>query len=287
MNNRKRISATIFFFILFGMLGSVAAHPSVSVVIDSKGNIFYSDLSRVWMISPDGDKKVVVENVHTHELWLSPNDELFGEDVRNQGDNYRHKVWVRLPDGTVEDVMGWRNGYPDEYSDYSFVRDNEGHSYVLDRPNKRIKVYRNEEVFHSHSLSKFEGSPRWHTLSPSGDLFVSFEGFIVKVSEKSSSKFTESLIERTSEFDWVGDHHALMGMWFDRENELYVALFSGQRVIKVYKDGAKEEVYRSEGDWSVTGGAFAKDGSVVLLEFSNSNSVRIRKISKDGTSTVF
>lgn len=286
MNNRKRISATIFLLTCFWMTGNVVAHPSVSVVIDSKGNIFYSDLSRVWMISPDGDKRVAVEGVHTHELWLSADDKLYGEDVRNQGNNYRHKVWVRLPDGTVEDVISWRNGYPDEYSDYSFVRDDEGRSYVLDRPNKRIKIYKNQEQVHSYSLSDFEGSPRWHTLSPGGDIFVSFEGFIVKITEKSTEKFAESLIERTSEFDWVGDHHALMGMWFDREEELNVALFSGQRVLKVNKDGSAEEVYHSDGEWSVTGGAFAKDGSVVLLEFSNSNNVRLRKIAEDGTSTV-
>lgn len=262
------------------------AHPSVSVVIDSKGNIFYSDLSRVWMITPDGDKQVVVDDVHTHELWLSEDDKLYGEDVRNQGENYRHKVWVRLPDGTVKDEISWRDGYPDEYSDYSFVRDDEGRSYVLDRPNKRIKVYRDQEEVHSYVLSKFEGSPRWHALSPGGDIFVSFEGFIVRISEKSTEKFAESLVERTSEFDWVGDHHALMGMWFDGEDELNVALFSGQRVLKVNKDGSAEEVYHSDGEWSVTGGAFAKDGSVILLEFSNSNNVRLRKITEDGISTI-
>ncbi len=286
MNHLNKISATIFLLTCFWMTGIVVAHPSVSVVIDSKGNIFYSDLSRVWMISPNGDKQVVVDDVHTHELWLSEDDKLYGEDVRNQGNNYRHKVWVRLPDGTVENEISWRDGHPDEYSDYSFVRDDEGRSYVLDRPNKRIKVHRDQEEVHSYVLSKFEGSPRWHALSPSGDIFVSFEGFIVKVSEKSSRKLTESIVERTPEFDWVGDHHALMGMWFDRKDELNVALFSGQRVLRVNKDGSTETVYRSEGDWSVTGGTFAKDGSVILLEYSNSNSVRIRKISENGTSTV-
>ena len=71
------------------------AHPSVSVVVDSTGTIYFSDLSRVWMIHPDGSRSVAVDNVHTHELWIGPDGNVWGDDVQNVGEQYRHRVWKR------------------------------------------------------------------------------------------------------------------------------------------------------------------------------------------------
>lgn len=286
MNLYRKIWATIIVLTSSLVVSVAAAHPSVSVVIDVYGNIYYSDLSQVWMISPDGNKKVVVENVHTHELWLSVEGDLYGEDVRSQGDNYRHRVWVKSPDGKVRNVIGWREGFPDEYSDYSFVRDKRGHQYVLDRPNKQVKFFEDEELIRAHSLSEFKGTPRWHAISPEGKVYVSFEGYIVEISDEGAQVFASSLIERTSEFDWVGDHHALLGMWFNSQNELHLAMFSGQKVIKVLSDVTTEIIYEADGDWSVTGGAYTKEGELILLQFSNSNNVRVLKVDKFGNSTV-
>ena len=99
-----------------------------SVVIDSRGTVYYSDLERVWMIRPDGSKQVAVEGVHTHELFVDAADNLYGEDVTNVGEAYRHRVWKRAPDGTLTDVLPWRDGYPDEFADYAFIKDNRGRS---------------------------------------------------------------------------------------------------------------------------------------------------------------
>ena len=59
--------------------GSALCHPPVGIVIDSKGNIFYSDLNHVWKIARDGTRSIAVENVHTHDLYIDKNDNLYGE----------------------------------------------------------------------------------------------------------------------------------------------------------------------------------------------------------------
>lgn len=62
---------------LFGLPFPLLAHPPVALVMDRGGNVFYSDLERVWMIAPDGRKSVAVPGVHTHELGLDAEGNLF------------------------------------------------------------------------------------------------------------------------------------------------------------------------------------------------------------------
>ena len=74
----------------------VKAHPGIGIVKDSKGNIYYTDLKQVWKISLDGSKKVVVNDVHTHELYIDPQDNLFGEHLWYNGEaanTWGHYVW--------------------------------------------------------------------------------------------------------------------------------------------------------------------------------------------------
>jgi hypothetical protein len=49
------------------VLPTANADPSISVVEDSKGSIYYSDLKSVWKVDRDGSRRVAVPNVHTHE----------------------------------------------------------------------------------------------------------------------------------------------------------------------------------------------------------------------------
>jgi hypothetical protein len=63
----------------------VMAHPGVGIVQDSRGNVFLTDLKQVWKIAPDGQRSVAVPNVHTHELILDKDDNLYGEHLWYEG----------------------------------------------------------------------------------------------------------------------------------------------------------------------------------------------------------
>ena len=102
------------------------AHPPVSVVIDSRNNIYYSDLEQVWRIAPDGKRSVAVPNVHTHELFMDGQDNLFGEHLWYEGDatkKWGHYVWRRDAAGRVTMVKPRTEGF---LTNYSFVRDRAG-----------------------------------------------------------------------------------------------------------------------------------------------------------------
>ena len=83
------------------------AHPSVSLIMDSRGNVYYSDLEQVWKIDVHGKKTVVVHNVHTHELYLDKDDNLFGEHLWYNGETantWGHYIWKLTINGTLEQI---------------------------------------------------------------------------------------------------------------------------------------------------------------------------------------
>ena len=272
-------------FLIFGITTPcVYAHPSVSVVMDSRSVVYYSDLENVWMILPDGTKQIAVRGVHTHELWIDSRDQLYGEDVTNVGEAYRHRVWVRSTDGAIKDVIPWRNGYPDDLADYAFVRDDEGQSYVLRRSKRRIDLRKEDRVTDSIRLDALEGFLHWTTLSPTGELFVGVGADVYRIADPKAApvRVAHDLVETTEAFSFVHARHAIMGMWTDASGHLYVSIFSGQVVKRVAPGGQVTTVYRSEADWSPTGGLSAPDGSLWILEISSSNRVCVRRVAPDG-----
>lgn len=280
--------ATLSYASVFCLLGALAscagiasAHPSVSVVVDKTGAIYYSDLSAVWVIRPDGTKEIAVADVHTHALWLSADGVLYGEDVSNRGAHYRHRVWALTPQGELRDAISWREGHPSDYADYSFVRDDEGRSYVLRRSARRIDVLREGTRERSLSFAAYPGPVHEHHVYE-GSVYVAVGGSLLRLDGETASAVASGLVERTEAFQFVQDRHALMGMWHDVQGGIYVSVFAGQAVKRVSPQGNVQTVASSEGAWSVVGGTFDAEGALLLLEWSTSNEARIRRIGPDG-----
>lgn len=264
------------------------AHPPVSIVIDSRGNVFYSDLTQVWMINAAGEKTVAVPNVHTHKLWIGPGDVLYGEDVTNVGDNFRHRVWKRMPGGEMTHAINWRSGHPVEFNDYGFEFDAAGHMYVLLHAERRIDVFSNpftdkQTLLRTISLDSVEGYMHWHTVHPDGTVYVTVGDAVVRIppGETTGQILATGLIERTPAFDFLHDRHALMGMWTDDEQNVYISSYAGQQVKRVSPNSEVTRAFSQTGNWSIAGGTLDKQGRTWLLEFSTNNKARIRRIDGD------
>ena len=104
------------------------AHPGIGIVKDSKGNIYYTDLRHVWKIS-NGVKSVIVPDVHTHELHIDKNDDLFGEGgyYDDKADKFYHYLWVYHQNGKIDTVIGMKQAYVEQ--DFSLTRDKNGNEY--------------------------------------------------------------------------------------------------------------------------------------------------------------
>ena len=268
----------------------VTAHPSAVLVMDSRGNVYFSDLANVWVLRPDGSIELAVPRVHTHELWIGPADTLYGEDVTNVGEAYRHRVWKLAPDGELSDEVPWRDGFPDDFHDYGFNRDSSGLTYVLRRSERVVDVLDQAGVLvRTISLAGLGGFVHWLTVSPGGRMHVAVGADLLTVAPGGTEAelVAAGLVERTDEFNWVHDRHALMGMWPDSAGNVYVSVFSGQVLKRVSPSGQVSVVTRAQGDWSPVGGLVSDDGAVWILEWSGSNQVRVRRLQPDGTERVF
>ncbi|HEX6847764.1 MAG TPA: hypothetical protein VF144_12345, partial [Chitinophagaceae bacterium] len=100
----------------------LTAHPGIGIVKDSKGNIYYTDLSKVWKITLDGNRSVAVSGVHTHELYMDEQDNLYGEHLWYNGeskDTWGHYVWCLKSNRDLVKEINPTEGF---LTNYSFIR---------------------------------------------------------------------------------------------------------------------------------------------------------------------
>jgi DNA-binding beta-propeller fold protein YncE len=252
------------------------AHPPVSVVIDSRGNVYYSDLSQVWRVAPNGAKSVAVRGVHTHELYLDAQDNLFGEHLWYEGeriDRWGHYVWKRDAAGRVSLVKPRTEGF---LTDYSFTRDRAGNMYWPVREKGEIR-----KRAPNGAITRVVGElkqMRWLHVAPSGTLYVVDGGDLVRVREGRSTRLARSLMKTSLLRPHVSFQHSVMGIWTDPAENVYLADYANGRVLRVTQSGRIATLAESTQPWSPTGGAFAPNGDLLLLEASITNAVRVRRI---------
>jgi sugar lactone lactonase YvrE len=276
--------------ILVLMLAGAAAqaHPGVGIVKDSRGNLFYTDTKQVWKIAPDGKKSVAVPNVHTHELRLDAEDNLYGEHLWYEGEatkKWGHRVWCLKRDGTLVDVIPAREGF---LRDYSFLRDRAGNMYWADRGAQTVIKKRSPDgKINTHATADFR-QVTWITVTPDGVLFLIDGGDLRRVAPDGKvSTVAVKLSERKPAPAEAANLNYHMGLWTDDEGNVYVAVARERLVLKARGAGASVVVARSRGGWSPSGGVFDRDGTLWLLEYSSTNAQRVRRIARDGSERFF
>lgn len=267
----------------------MAAHPSVSIVIDSKGNVYYSDLKQVLKIDTDGKKTVVVNGVHTHELFLDEADNLYGEHLWYNGEKvntWGHYVWKLSVSGKLEKIIPPTEGFP---NDYSFVRDKAGNMYWADRENKCQKVIRKSKNGTIKKLGdQCMENIRWMICDPEGivyliDVFdlkkVDQDGVVTLIAKKlPDKKFTQFFVD---------PNHYLSGISLDKAGNIYVADYSGRQVKKITRSKQVSVIAETKIPWSPTGSLLAPNGDFWILENSITNEVRVERITKDGRRIIY
>ena len=251
------------------------AHPPVSVVIDSRNNIYYSDLEQVWRIAPDGKRSVAVPNVHTHELFIDAQDNLFGEHLWYEGDatkKWGHYVWLRDAAGRVTMVKPRTEGF---LTNYSFVRDRAGNMYWADRDHDRI-IRRTPAGRNDVVVSSEFRDIRWMTAAPDGTLYLIDAGDLLRIAR--DGKRTRLAQLRRGPYVALLNRHDVQGMWLDRAGNVYAAYSAKRSVVRVTPAGVASVIVKSTVPWSPCGGAFAPNGDLLVLEYSATNEVRVRRV---------
>lgn len=281
MERMYQITNKLLFPVLLVLLFPLGtwAHPGIGIVKDSKGVIYYTDLKQVWKIEPNGKKQVVVPGVHTHELYIDSLDRLFGEHLWYNGerlDTWGHYVWRLDPNGVMDTVIGPEAGF---LENYSFVRDAKGNMYWVERFTvSRFKKKAPDGTIATLTEGKYK-DVRWLHATPAGVLYFIDLANLYKIDPSGKiSLLAKDVSQKSLAFAGTGRAHMLFGIWTDKQDNVYVANYSGQVIKRIKPDGTIENVASSKAPWGPTGGVFDDENNLWVLECSYTNDVRVRKV---------
>ena len=272
------------------LVGFAFAHPGIGIVSDSKGNVYYTDLVHVWKVSTDGTVSIAVKDVHTHELFIDENDDLYGEHEWYNGetvDTWGNYVWCLKSDGTFVKVIDDIEGF---LYNTTLVRDSAGASFWAKKSGEielLMKTTKNA-ITDRYSRHRFDDI-RWIYVSlHDGNVYVVDNLQLKRVAPSGTvTTVSDDLKEGWNPFSRVRDRHYVYGMWTDTKKNVYVAVYGAKKVVKFTPNGTKSTFYESEKGWSPCGGHIARDGTQWIMEFSGSNKCRVVKLNRDGTKQVF
>lgn len=257
----------------------VYAHPGVGIVKDSRGNIFYTDLKQVWKISPDGSRSIAVPRVHTHELYMDPQDNLYGEHLWFNGEQvntWGSYVWRLHPDGKMDTAVAVHEGFNEGFS---FNQDLGGNQYQVERATIS-RIIKKKPIGQVQVLAEGRFSDiRWMHVTPEGVVYFIDLLDLYRI-DTSGRLFclAKGLAHKPGALSMHSARHSIFGLWTDDRQNLFAAVYSERTVKKVGPDGSISNVAYSLIPWGPVGGVFDREGNLWLMESSLTNEVRVRKI---------
>jgi hypothetical protein len=267
-----------FLLLLLPLVGHT--HPGVGIVKDTKGNIYYTDLHQVWKIS-NGKRTVVVPGVHTHELWIDQNDNLYGEGgyYDDKAFKFYHYLWIYHGNGQIDTVIGMKEQFL--HQDFSLAKDKKGNEYYIKRflipHTDTTRIYRKtpegkETIF---ATGNFKNVNWLHPQNDESLLYVS-NNAIYKVDTSGNIRLVKEHVGNTNpSFKFSGNNIMIWGIWQDNANNIYAAVFSDQSIKKIDPVGNMTAIYKSKGNWAPLHGVFDNDNKLWVLESSDKNDVRV------------
>ena len=268
--------------ILVGLPAAAGAHPSWSIAHDrARGLVYYSDLRQVWSIDAAFTRLLVVPNVHTHELLVDAEGNLYGEDARVNG---RHRVWRRSPGGVLADVIPDTVGYRD---DWGFVEGPGGALYWAKCENpatgrascairRRLPGGRIEDA--ARGL-RFAHPLNFLSRDAEGRILVGDGPDVKRLKSDDSVEIFARGVTRAS------DRFAFMGFHTADDGALYLAAYGDRTIVRVSKEGSRSIEARSSAPWSPTGVLKTVHG-LWILEFDGARA-RLRFRPTKGDERVF
>ena len=264
----------------FCLPASALAHPSRGIVAAADGRVYFSDLLRIWTISPDGRLSVVrgANGGHTHELFLASDGTLYGEDSHYDDGRYTSALWRRDASGRTSFLFGPAANPP---PGLGVVRDNRGCTYQSDKTRTGALVLYRRCGNRSERLRGAAAPPR-DLLSNIAGAAIGPGGFYFRRGS------TVHRVDPSGRTMLVANGLSAenFGLAVAPDGSLYVAEFANGRVVRVDRDGRRSVAATSPAPWAPTGVAHA-GRSLYLLEASRGGStrMRVRRI-RDGRSRV-
>jgi sugar lactone lactonase YvrE len=293
--------------------GTGNAHPATGIVVDRKGQIYFSDLETIWKIDSQGKLTAIragLNGRHVHELSIDAQDNVYGADISYEpaSQKWISSVWKITPEGKVI--------YMQEESDHpapgiSIWLDRAGNMYSIDQNNhtktRTLLLRRTPDGV----VSTLAGSAYGHAdgagtaarfssvggtaFGPDGNLYLTDGAYVRRITlDGNVTTVAKDLTARTSEDKptlFGGLYGSLTGLSVDSGGNVYVADAGNRRLLKVSSEGKISIVYRADPPYFPNGVFAASSGDLFVMEVgitlpATSIPPRVRRISADGKNEV-
>src|SRR5258705_7194695 len=309
---RKPISMFLAIICLFFLLArSIEAHPASGIVVDQKGNVYFSDLETVWKVDAAGKLLVFrpgVNGRHVHELAIDEQDNIYGADISYESPKWISDVWKMTPEGKLTYLLEPTTNPP---RGMNIWRDREGNMYSIDQNNHTKTQTLLLRRAPDGNVSTLAGSAYGHldgkgaaaqfgsvggmAFGPDGSIYLTDGAFLRKVAmDGTVTTIAKDLTVPTTQDKQTlfgGAYGSLAGLSVDSGGNVFVADAGNRRLLRITSGGKIDVVLRSEPPYFPNGAVATTAGDVYVLEVgftlpNISSGPRIRKLSPDGTSVV-
>ena len=254
------------------------AHPGIGLVYDGHRYIYYTDLNHIWKLNTEsGEREIVLQDVHSHELFLDKMGNLFGEHYWYDAtkESFKNYIW-KLDSKKNFSII--REEISGENTDFGFVRDSLYRSYSIEQTKGQFSIIGKDsthsEILHSADLQK----PGWKYINRHGALYFTDTQSLYVFQKDQLLKLASNLASSRFPFSFQADDHNLYGIWQSADKNIFLANYGGRLVKRINQQGEVTNVLKSDFFWSPVNGVFDKDQQLWLMESSVLGQVRLRKV---------
>ncbi len=279
------------FLILCGFAAAAIAHPPYGLVVDRRGDIYFSDLETVWRLSADGRLSVfrpAVPNRHVHELALAPSGAILGDQNSYDPATQRFTtgLWSRTPAGVERAIVPMTETPPPAAG---VVQDRAGNRYVTQwisnddrrtrllrrRPGGKVDLLFDETKGTARPASAPVGSVGGMTFSADGSLYFAAGSVLRRRAPDGAVTTIYKGAAGSSLRGLAATSHGVLA-----------ADMGARTVLAIAADGTAATLYRESGPWLPTAAARA-NGRLLVLEanadpYDYDNRVRLIEVTKAG-----
>lgn len=317
MKTRQKLRYCSFTFlasvVILLLAPATPAHPATGIVVDRKGQVYFSDLETIWKL--DANRKLSVfrpgvSGRHVHELTIDDQDNIYGEDISYEPatKKFISDVWKMTPEGALTYIVAPTTDPPRALTMW---RDREGNTYFIDQNNHlkqhTLLLRRTPDgqvtTLAGGAYGHRDGKGTDAQFSSVGGLTFGSDGSLYLTDGISLRRVTmdgtvttvaNNLNIRTKEDKPVlfeGLYGSLAGLTVNSNGVVYLADAGNRRLLKINPDGKVEVALRVDPPFFPNGAFATPAGDVYVLEVgftlpNISSGPRVRKITPDGKNVI-
>jgi len=237
----------------------VYGHEGWGLIVRPDGTIYFADIptNTIWRVTPDGRLEIAVRDKHSHALVVTEDGTIYG--THEHTPDRPGEVWRLSPTGELSVVFRASDQF--EMSLHPFLIATDGTIYstnVYAGPNRPHRLLRRSPSGTMSEVAEGRGIDGL-AFAPDASIYFTDATSVRKVSlDGTVTTIADPLTE-----PFMGED--LMGLAVDSTANIYVADYSGNRILHVNDEGRHTPIFSSRWPWSPTG-VVRQGTSLVVLE---------------------